>query len=153
MANMVIAMYLLGRYNKTFLYHFTSRVQPQEVGSSKTFLQMFYFTCNHYLQAVFKTTEIVQRNSDSYNNFSEKMAELLSKATDLFTPTNSVDSKCKQTLVFLVYDFFATSTWYSISWIECIAHATSGIRQNLGLWHDYNTTMLVNSRPCSWNIF
>jgi len=44
-----------------------------------------------------KMTEIVQIISASYNNFSEKTAEPLLKATNLSTPTNYVDLKYKQT--------------------------------------------------------
>jgi len=59
-------------------------------------------------------TEVVDLliNLASYNNFGEKMAELVLKATNFSTPTNSVDSKCKETLVCLVYDLFVTSIRY-----------------------------------------
>jgi len=57
--------------------------------------------------------------------------------TDFSTPTNSVDSKCKQTLIGLLYDFFTTSVRYDMfSWIERIAASTSVVRQNLWLRYD-----------------
>jgi len=74
--------------------------------SSACSLPGFYATIYKRLCSK-KMTEIIhlQINWASYNNFSEKIAELLVKATNLSTTTNSVDLKCKLTLVVLLYDF------------------------------------------------
>jgi len=50
----------------------------------------------------------LQTKSVSYINISEKIAELLLETTNLSTPTNSVDSKCKPTLLVFINDFLAT---------------------------------------------
>ena len=106
--------------------HYTSNAWPREVDGSKTFLQMFYFTCNHGLKK--KADSRHRRQEMVMNQYCSRMSKNCTLCRLLQRMSHGIPSSAAQSPIITFYlNFSALAKDISVSAIISWHHPLTAL--------------------------